>query len=57
VRHLCERFSIPKKLPAASKIEEFDVKFASGFKGVLSHQSFRRDKTDMGPAFDWNRVF
>ena len=26
------------------------------FKGILSHVNFRKDKMDIGPAFDWDRV-
>lgn len=57
VRHLCDRFDIPKQIPKAAKREEFDLPFATGFSGVISHQSFRKDKFDVGPAFDWKRVF
>jgi N-acetyl-anhydromuramyl-L-alanine amidase AmpD len=57
VNHLCEHFSIPKRIPAAGKRGEFDLPFASAFSGVLSHQSFRSDKYDVGPAFDWDRLF
>ena len=57
VRHLCERFGIPKKIPAVAQRELFDLAFARGYSGVISHQSFRKDKFDVGPAFDWSRVF
>ena len=26
------------------------------FKGIVSHVNFRKDKFDIGPAFDWERV-
>jgi N-acetyl-anhydromuramyl-L-alanine amidase AmpD len=57
VKHLCESFGIKKEIPPKSKIEAFDVPFAAGFKGVLSHQNFRKDKIDVGPAFDWTKLF
>jgi len=57
VRHLCERFNIPKTIPPADKLDAFDLGFATGFSGVISHQSFRSDKFDVGPAFDWSRLF
>lgn len=57
VRHLCDRFSIPKRLPPVAMRPEFDIQLAGGFKGVISHQNFRKDKFDVGPAFDWDRIF
>ena len=57
VNHLCESFGIAKKIPPQAKREAFDVPFAAGFKGVLSHQNFRGDKLDVGPAFDWTKLF
>ncbi len=56
VRHLCNRFEIPKKIPASKRLMERDVAFFSGFKGVVSHQNFRKDKWDMGPSFNWDRL-
>jgi N-acetyl-anhydromuramyl-L-alanine amidase AmpD len=54
--HLCDTFGIPKRLPPEAKREEFDVSFYAGFQGVASHQNFRDDKTDIGPAWDWKAL-
>ena len=35
---------------------ERDVSFFSSFQGVVSHQNFRTDKWDLGPAFNWDRL-
>jgi len=51
VDKLCKDFSIPKVLPPVPKRTEFDMKFFNGFKGIASHQNFRKDKFDIGPAF------
>lgn len=56
VRHLCERFEIPRKLPAKTRRDEFDMTRFNKFKGVASHQNCRKDKWDVGPAFDWDRL-
>jgi N-acetyl-anhydromuramyl-L-alanine amidase AmpD len=56
VRHLCDRFSIPKTIPPGSRRSECDVAFFGSFKGVATHQNFRRDKWDIGPAFPWERL-
>ncbi|MDX1980929.1 MAG: N-acetylmuramoyl-L-alanine amidase [Bryobacteraceae bacterium] len=54
--YLCQMFRIPKRLPPPSKRMEFDVGFYSTFQGVASHQNFRDDKTDIGPAWDWQAL-
>lgn len=57
VAHLCGRFQIPAHIPAVSRR---GVEDAAGFfktwTGIASHQNYRADKTDVGPAFDWARV-
>ncbi len=52
VKHLCETFDIPKEIPFDG-LEESNVNRFSEFRGIVSHQNFRRDKYDIGPAFDW----
>jgi hypothetical protein len=27
-----------------------------GFTGIVTHVNCRKDKVDIGPAFDWNKV-
>ena len=56
VRHLCKRFDIPEEIPSSNRLMERDVSFFSSFKGVVSHQNFRTDKWDLGPAFNWDRL-
>ena len=56
VHHLCERFHIPKTVPSTSRREECDLSFFGSYQGVATHQNFRQDKWDIGPAFDWNRL-
>ena len=55
VNELCERFSIPRRLPGAAQRLEKDASFAS-FSGVATHANFRDDKWDVGPAFDFDRL-
>jgi N-acetyl-anhydromuramyl-L-alanine amidase AmpD len=56
VRSLCDRFSIPRQLPAAARRLEFDAQAFQGYQGVATHANFRADKWDVGPAFDWDRL-
>jgi N-acetyl-anhydromuramyl-L-alanine amidase AmpD len=53
VRMLCDQFSIPHVTPDPARREQFDFVYFSQFKGITSHQNFRSDKFDVGPAFDW----
>ena len=47
VAHLRDRFKIPGTLPA-------DVAgYTPRHIGLASHQNFRADKSDIGPAWDW----
>lgn len=52
VKHLCERFEINKALPN-DKLDVRDPEWFSQYRGIASHQNFRADKYDIGPAFDW----
>lgn len=54
VDHLCERFGIPKAIPDAQQREKFDLAYFANYKGIASHQNFRQDKFDVGPAFKWD---
>ena len=56
VRHLCDRFDIPRKIPAKAHRDKFDLMRFRKFKGVATHQNCRKDKWDVGPAFDWDRL-
>jgi len=54
--YLCERFGVPKNLPARTRRKECDTVYYGARKGVVAHQNFRPDKWDVGPAFDWERL-
>lgn len=56
VEHVCATCGIPKKLPPAAKRGVCDLKFFAGYQGIAAHQNFREDKSDVGPAFDWDRL-
>jgi N-acetyl-anhydromuramyl-L-alanine amidase AmpD len=55
VNYLCDRFGVPRELPAGDKTR-FDMSLI-GFSGVLSHCNVRSDKTDVHPMFPFNRLF
>jgi N-acetylmuramoyl-L-alanine amidase len=57
IRFLCARYNIPKIFQLEA--DRYEIMTADGFRsfsGVVSHVSCRRDKTDIGPAFDWDRI-
>ncbi|MDZ7638832.1 MAG: N-acetylmuramoyl-L-alanine amidase [Bryobacterales bacterium] len=56
VRELCERFSIPRQASLAARNGEFDPKAFDTYAGVATHTNFRRDKWDVGPAFNWENL-
>jgi N-acetyl-anhydromuramyl-L-alanine amidase AmpD len=56
VDHLCAAFSIPKVLAPVIIRSAFDMSYFDTFKGIATHQNFRKDKTDIGPAFPLARL-
>lgn len=54
VKHISAEFNIPMTLPPADHREKFDLEFFKNWKGIASHQNFRPDKFDIGPAWDWS---
>lgn len=57
IQSLRERFPIPKRLPAVAQRTVADPGgYFKTFTGVASHQNFRADKFDVGPAFPWDRI-
>lgn len=54
VRELCDRFSIPREASSVARSGEFDPQAFASYQGVATHSNFRRDKWDVGPAFDWD---
>lgn len=49
---LCELYSIPKMV--IPNVNDFQVDRAIGWKGICTHQNFRKDKFDIGPAWSWD---
>ena len=56
VDHLCAAFSIPQVLAPAAQRAAFDMSYFNTFKGIATHQNFRKDKADVGPAFPLARL-
>ncbi len=56
VEHLCNAFAIPRVLPPVAQQTTFDMDFFKSFRGIATHQNFRKDKSDIGPAFPLSRV-
>jgi len=57
VQMLRQRFVIPKRLPAAAQRTVADpAGYFKDFSGIASHQNFRADKFDVGPAFPWDAI-
>ena len=54
VKFIGTTFNIPLTLPPDEKKTAFDLDYFDNWKGVASHQNFRPDKFDIGPAWDWS---
>lgn len=52
VKTLCKEFNIPVEFPVDDNWDKFDTTFFGKFRGICSHQNFRKDKSDIGPGFD-----
>ena len=56
LRYLTASYKIPRKfVPEADRFKTTTAT-SSNFKGIHSHVNYRKDKFDIGPAFDWDRV-
>ena len=57
LRFLCAKYNLLKSFKAEPGRYEVmtDDAFRS-YTGIVSHVNCRKDKVDIGPAFDWNRV-
>jgi len=54
ITNICRKHKILRKLP---KLNERAQKFVNDpGEGIWSHQNFRSDKFDVGPAFEWDRI-
>lgn len=56
VHHLCDTFGIKKELAPPEKRDQWDRAFFDKFTGIATHANFRKDKFDIGPAFDWRSL-
>jgi N-acetylmuramoyl-L-alanine amidase len=57
LRFLCGKYDLPKTfLGVADRYKLLSESSFVGFKGIASHVNCRLDKTDIGPAFDWDKV-
>ena len=57
LKFLLEKNKIPKYfLSEANRFNTIADAAFIAFSGIASHVNCRKDKTDIGPAFDWNRV-
>ena len=56
LRYLTKAYNIPRAFLPENKRYVTSHETAVAFKGVHSHVNYRKDKFDIGPAFDWDRV-
>jgi len=54
INWLCQEFDIPRQVPADKM--SMQLPEVGEFKGIATHQHFRKDKYDMGSAFPWDIV-
>lgn len=57
LRFLCAKYTLPKKF--LNEPARYEIMTEAGFKsytGIVSHVNCRKDKADIGPAFDWNKI-
>ncbi len=55
-RSLCDQFGIAKQIPSEVERDRLNWAYFDNYRGVASHQNFHPEKTDIGPAFDWERL-
>lgn len=53
VGRLRKEFGIPAVIPPPAKRSACDPEYFLTYRGIASHQNFRDDRFDIGPAFDW----
>jgi len=54
VNELCDRYGIPKRVP----MDKMSCRLPqiNKFSGITTHQMFRKDKYDLGPAWPWEKM-
>jgi len=55
LRYLCAKFDIPPAFLPPDKRYGI-VNDVANFRGITTHVNYRKDKWDIGPAFDWDRL-
>jgi len=53
ITNICREHDILRRLPP---LDQRGKKLSQIGEGIWSHENFRTDKQDVGPAFDWMRV-
>jgi len=57
LKFLCAKYNLPKAyINSADRYNTLTDSQFVGFTGIASHVNCRKDKTDIGPAFDWDRL-
>jgi N-acetylmuramoyl-L-alanine amidase len=57
VKFLCAKYNLPKTvLPESTRYNIMTAKDFANFNGVVTHVNCRTAKTDIGAAFDWQRL-
>jgi N-acetyl-anhydromuramyl-L-alanine amidase AmpD len=56
LRYLTNKFNIPRDFLPMSQRFDTNLETVAKFKGIVTHINYRKDKWDIGPAFDWDRV-
>lgn len=54
MNELCDRYSIPKRVPIDKT--SCQLPQIGKFSGITTHQMFRKDKYDLGPAWPWEKM-
>lgn len=56
LKYLTGEFNIPWAFLPEDRRYECNPKTTAEFKGIVTHANYRKDKWDIGPAFDWNKM-
>lgn len=57
LKFLTAKYNIPYNIMSeAKRYNVFTAAEAKAYKGICSHVNFRKDKWDIGPAFDWSKI-
>ena len=56
VAELCDRFAIPRQLPAEVQWPAGDPRRYVGYAGIFHHACVRADKSDLHPLMPWHRL-